>query len=208
MKKELVLIGGGGHSKACIDVIEEQGKFKIAGIVDIPERLNQRILGYQVIATDEDLEKLVKDYQYFLVTLGQIKSPAKRIEKFNKLSGLGVEMPVIVSPLGYVSRHAFIGEGTIVMHRATVNAGARVGNNCIINTGALIEHDAVIESHCHVSTHTVINGGAKVGQGTFLGSNTVSRENITIGEYCVIGSGTAVLADIPSNTFAAGACES
>jgi len=33
MKSELILIGGGGHCKSCIDVIERQGKYRIAGII-------------------------------------------------------------------------------------------------------------------------------------------------------------------------------
>ena len=33
--KELILIGGGGgHCRSCIDVIEQEQKFKIAGIID------------------------------------------------------------------------------------------------------------------------------------------------------------------------------
>jgi len=33
MKSELILVGGGGHCKSCIDVIERQGKYRIAGII-------------------------------------------------------------------------------------------------------------------------------------------------------------------------------
>ena len=36
-KKSIVLIGGGGHCKACIDVIEVEGKYNIIGIIDVPE---------------------------------------------------------------------------------------------------------------------------------------------------------------------------
>ena len=37
-KEKLILVGGGGHCKACIDVIEEQGKFEILGILDLKDR--------------------------------------------------------------------------------------------------------------------------------------------------------------------------
>ena len=52
-------------------------------------------------------------------------------------------------------------KGTIVMHHALVNAGAKVGANCIINTKALIEHDAVVEDHCHIATAAIVNGGCQ-----------------------------------------------
>jgi len=49
MKEKIILIGGGGHCKSCIDVVEQQGKYQIAGIVDLPEKLHQKLLGYEVI---------------------------------------------------------------------------------------------------------------------------------------------------------------
>ena len=159
MKEKIILIGGGGHCKSCIDVIEQEGRFQIVGIVDVPEKLHQKILDIEIIATDDDLPGLVNEYENFLITLGQIKSPEKRIRLFEKVKELGGKLPVIISPFAYVSRHAGIEEGTIVMHYALVNAGAKVGKNCIINTKALIEHDAWIGDHCHIATGAVINGG-------------------------------------------------
>ena len=32
MKKKIILIGGGGHCKSCIDVIEGENKFEIANL--------------------------------------------------------------------------------------------------------------------------------------------------------------------------------
>ena len=33
-KKNIILIGAGGHAKVCIDVIESEKKFKIVGLID------------------------------------------------------------------------------------------------------------------------------------------------------------------------------
>jgi sugar O-acyltransferase (sialic acid O-acetyltransferase NeuD family) len=195
--EKIILIGGGGHCKSCIDVIEREGKYKIAGIVDVPEKLNENILSYEIIATDNDLQDLAKKYDYFLIALGHIKSPDKRIKLFNDLMQMGARFPVIKSPLAYVSPHAKVAEGTIVMHHALINAGASVGRNCIINNKALVEHDAVIEDHCHISTGAVVNGGVKIGSGSFFGSNAVCKEYIEIGENAVIGCGAVIVKNIP-----------
>ena len=32
--KKIILVGGGGHCKSCIDVIENENKYKIIGIID------------------------------------------------------------------------------------------------------------------------------------------------------------------------------
>lgn len=49
VKDQIVLIGGGGHCKACIDVLERQGKYQIAGIIDTDEKVGQDIIGNQII---------------------------------------------------------------------------------------------------------------------------------------------------------------
>jgi len=180
MKEKIILIGGGGHCKACIDVIEQEGRFTIAGIVDVPEKKQHNVLGYPVIGSDADLAELIKTFPNVLITLGHIKSPARRVELFNDLMQMGARFHVIQSPLAYVSPHAHVAEGTIVMHHALINAGASVGRNCIINTKALVEHDAVIEDHSHISTGAVVNGGVKIGSGSFFGSGAVAAENTSI----------------------------
>lgn len=176
MKEEIILVGGGGHCKACIDVIEQEGRFAIAGIVDVPEKKYHNVLGYPVIGSDSELAQLVKTFPNVLITLGHIRSPNRRIALFNDLLQIGARFHVIQSPLAYVSSHAYVAQGTIVMHHALINAGARVGVNCIINNKALIEHDAVIEDHCHISTGAIINGGVTIGSGSFFGSGAVSKE--------------------------------
>jgi len=180
MKEKIILIGGGGHCHSCIDVIEQEGKFKILGVVDLLEKINQFVLDYTIIGSEIDLPQLVKSYHNVLITIGQIKTVKRRIELFNYLKSINAIFPIIKSPMSYVSPHASIEEGTIVMHQAIVNAGAHIGKNCIINTKALVEHDAVIEDHCHISTGTIINGGVQVGRETFIGSGSVTKEYITI----------------------------
>jgi len=180
MKEKIFLIGGGGHCRSCIDVIEQECRFTIAGIVDMPEKKQHKVLGYPVIGSDADLADLIKTFPNVLITLGQIKSPARRMELFNDLRQMGAHFPVIQSPLAYISPHAQVAEGTIVMHHALINVGARVGRNCIINTKALVEHDAIIEDHCHISTNAVVNGGVKIGSGSFFGSGAVAVESTSI----------------------------
>ena len=185
---KIILIGGGGHCKSVIDVIEREGRFQIAGIVDKPELLGSSVLGYSVIGIDSDLLILAKKYKYALITVGQIKSPDLRIELFSLASKSGFLLPSIISPRAYVSKHAVVGKGAIVMHDALINANAKIGENCIVNSKALIEHDAVIENHCHISTGSIINGGTVVKCHTFFGSNSTSREYTEVGGFIKAGS--------------------
>lgn len=191
-KPEIILVGAGGHAHACIDVLEQQGVYRIAGLVGRPLELGERHLGYEVIAADDDLPALANRYEYALVTVGQIKSPDIRIRLYGLLKQARFTLPVIVSPRAYVSSHAVIGDGSIVMHDALVNAGARIGVNGIVNTKALIEHDAVIGDHCHVSTGAIVNGGAVIGSRSFIGSRSAITNNIEVGMDSLVGIGSIV----------------
>ena len=146
-KPNLILIGAGGHAHACIDVIEQHGGYQIAGLVGMPEEIHACHFGYTVIATDSDLPEIAKIYQYALITVGQIRSPDLRERLYQRVAGLGFQLPVIIAPTAHVSSHTTVGAGTIVMHGAIVNAGAKVGRNCIVNTRALVEHDATVGDH-------------------------------------------------------------
>ncbi len=188
--KKLILIGGGGHCKSCIDVIEQEGVFEIAGILDVREHLGKKILDYKIIGTDEDIEQYARKGYVFLIAVGQIKSADIRQKLFSKLNQCHAKMATVISPRSYVSKHASVGDGTIVMHDALVNASATVGDNCIINTKALIEHDSIIENFCHISTSAVINGGSVIKAGTFIGSNAVGKEGLVVEKDSFIKAGS------------------
>lgn len=181
MKPEIILVGGGGHCNSCIDVIEQENKFRIAGVVDA-QKYGGQVLGYPVLGGDKDLAALRKTYEYALVTIGQIKTPEIRIKLYQQLMLMGFSLPTIISPRAYVSKHAVIFDGSIIMHDALINANAEIGSNCIINTKALIEHDSKIGNHCHISTGAIINGDVVVGNGVFIGSNAVVKHSVHINE--------------------------
>ncbi|OGR20669.1 MAG: hypothetical protein A3J85_07350 [Desulfobacula sp. RIFOXYA12_FULL_46_16] len=193
-RKEIILIGGGGHCRSCIDVIESVQEFKIAGIVEQPGK-TKSILGYPVLGSDKDLENLKNIYEYALITIGQMGSSMLRQKIFNHLKKLGFALPVMVSSLAHVSRYASLGEGTIVMHQAMVNVGASIGRNCILNTKCLVEHDAKIGDHTHISTGAVLNGETMIGSGSFVGSNATIVQGARFPDNLFFKAGSLVCSE-------------
>ena len=187
MKEKILLVGGGGHCKSVIDVIEAEGKYNIVGIIDKKELIGQDVLGYKVIGCDEDLPKLYDKYKFAIVTVGQIKSNILKVKLFNILKDIGYTLPSIISPQAYVSKHSKVDEGTIIMHQALVNANVSIGKNCIINTKSLIEHDALVEDNCHISTGAIVNGGVVVKENSFIGSNATTKEYIEVAGFIKAG---------------------
>ncbi|MGY0399602.1 MAG: acetyltransferase [Ostreibacterium sp.] len=189
---DLILIGGGGHCCSVIDVIEQEQRFRIAGIVDKEIKAGEKIMGYEVIGDDSCLSDLASQYQYAMITIGHLGFANVRVKLFELLTKSGFTLPTIISPRAYVARTAILGEGTIIMHDALINANATIGRNCIVNTKALIEHDATIGDHCHVSTAAVVNGEVIVEAGAFIGSNAVTKQAITILNNRFIKAGSVV----------------
>ncbi len=201
MKEDsILLIGAGGHAKSCIDVIEQEGRFKNIFLIGKQEELGRKVLGYSVIATDNDFLELKKTYKYAFVAVGQIKNANTRIKIYNYLKAEGFKLPKIISPHAYVSSHAIIEEGSIVMHDVVINPASKIGRNCILNSKSLIEHDVVIEDNCHISTGAIVNGQALIKKGTFLGSNVTIREGVEVGENTIIGAGEIIKVDVADNS--------
>lgn len=206
--KEILLVGGGGHCRSCIDVIESLPEYKIVGIIDAAKKLGQQVFSYTVIGTDADLTSLREKYDYAFLTLGQIHNNELRQKLFAKLLKLNFVLPSIVSQSAYVSKHAELGVGTIVMHKAIVNAGARIGDNVIVNTRALIEHDSTVGNHCHIATSATVNGDVNIQDNVFVGSNACIVQGVKLASHLVIGANATVTKDLKkSGTYVGSPCK-
>ena len=194
MAKDIILIGGGGHCKSVIDVAESAG-YHIVGILDKPEEVGRQVLNYKVIGVDDDIPLYVGKAE-FVITVGFIKNPALRIKLYNQVLEAGGEFATLVASTAYVSKYAILGRGTVVMHKAFVNAGAVVGDNSIINTFSNIEHDAHIGCQCHISTGAIVNGDCNMGNNVFVGSQSVLSNGISICDDAIVGAGSFVRKNI------------
>jgi len=190
MAEQIILIGGGGHCESCIDVIERQKKYQIAGIVDIKENIGKKVLGYDIIAHDDQIPELIDQYHNFFITLGQIKTAEKRKKLYERLKKYKVHLPILISPYAYVSDHCIIGPGTIIHHHALLNSGVSIGCNCIVNSKALLEHGVNVGSHCHISTGAIINGNVTIENDCFIGSGAVIKQDLIIGKQSMIKLGS------------------
>jgi sugar O-acyltransferase (sialic acid O-acetyltransferase NeuD family) len=193
---EIILIGGGGHCKSCIDVIETENKFQIIGIIDVPEKLGQKILGYKIIGSDDNILDFAKQGYNFLITVGHLGNSNLRIKLYDTVIENGGLLPIIISPFAHVSRHSNILQGSIIMHFALIHADAQIGENCIINNKALIEHDVVIENNTHIATSALINGNCFIGNNCLVGSGAVLKQASKVCQNTIIGAGAVITNDI------------
>jgi hypothetical protein len=109
--RNLILVGGGGHCKSVIDIVEQAG-WSIHGILDVPENVGNKVVGYQVIGIDDRIGEFVHEAS-FLVTVGQIKNTALRIRLHNYILSVGGKLATIIAPDACVSRHSEIDVETV-----------------------------------------------------------------------------------------------
>lgn len=195
-RKNIVLIGGGGHCKSCIEVLESKNLYNIIGILDLPSEMGKKVFNYEVIGNDDDYQKFHNQGCAFVITAGQIKSADLRKRIFENLKTVNAEIETVIASTALVSKYATIAEGSIIMHNSFINSGAIIGENCIINTASIIEHDASIGKHTHISTSATVNGNCIIGDETFIGSGTIISNNVKIGDKVLIGAGSLVLNNI------------
>jgi sugar O-acyltransferase (sialic acid O-acetyltransferase NeuD family) len=195
-KEKIVLIGGGGHCKSCIDVIEMENKFEIHGIIDLENLKGKKIYDYEILGSDHELDKISKECNSFLITVGFVKDISLRLRKFAEIEVLGGNFATIISPRAYLAKSAKFSDGTIVMHNVFINREANIGKNCILNTGCLIEHDCFIDDHTHLSPGCLINGGVSLGKRVLVGSGAVIRQGVRICDDVIIGAGAVVVRDL------------
>lgn len=190
MDKKVVIIGASGHGRVIADIVMKSGD-QVLGFLDDDRELPKQIAGIPVLGVVADYEKY--EDAYFVIGIGSAKIREK-IAGFLKQRVLwytAIHPAAILSVLDVE-----IGEGTVVMANAVINAGAKTGRHCIVNTGAIVEHDCVLEDFVHISPNAALAGTVTVGTRSWVGIGASVRNNLRIAKDCMIGAGSTVVKDI------------
>lgn len=195
-ERRLILVGGGGHCKAVIDVAISAGR-NVYGILDNNIAAGSTVLGVPVIGSDNDISSFADENTEFIITVGQIKTSSirRKIADRIRLAGGTFASPLIAST-AHIAKGITIGNGTVIMHNTVINSDAKIGENTIINTGAIVEHDCTVGDFVHISTGAIANGVSTIGNDTFIGSHATIANTVTIHPDTIIGAGAVVTKDI------------
>ena len=203
--EKIILLGSGGHAKSVVDTIEKDGRYEIAGFLEVPEKQSFSYKGYQVIGVDADMQELYKQgVKYAFVTMGYMGTKSPRESIYQQLKETHFTIPTLIDPTACVAADAIIEAGTFVGKQAIVNAGAYIGKMCIINSGAIIEHECVIGDYSHIAVGAVICGNTKIGKAAFIGANATIIQGIRLGNQVVVGAGSVVIHELGDDTKAVG----
>ena len=196
-KEKIVIIGSSGHAKVIIDIIEQEGKFNIIGLLDTFKRIGESVLGYKILGEEKDLPQLIIKYQLSGCIIAIGDNWARSIVK-NKIQEIDPSFGFIttIHPSASIARGVTIGSGTVVMAGAVVNSNSSIGDFCIINTNASIDHDNKLDKFSSIAPGATTGGNVSIGKfsAISLGANII--HDIEIGEHSVIGAGSTVLNNV------------
>jgi UDP-perosamine 4-acetyltransferase len=203
---EIILLGGGGHAKVLIDLINTSGQFEISGILDSQLQIETTVLNVPVLGDDDLLPGLYgKGIRNVCIAIGSVRDTAKRRILFDKVKQIRFFVPYLLHPQAIiVSKNVHFSEGVQVMAGVNIQTDSLFGENTIVNTGAIIEHDCNIGSHVHVCSGVVISGGCNIGDGAFIGAGATVMQGINIGKCATVAAGAVVIKNVPEGSMVKG----
>lgn len=204
-KKEIIIIGGGGHTRVLLGMLRAGGQ-AVRGIVTTNDALlGTRIMDIPVLGREGEVALTPED-----VTLvngvgnhpsRQGSGMAPRRLLYQRYRERGFDFLPILDPHAVVQPHTTLGAGAQIMPGAIIQPGANIGENVIINTRAAIDHDTLIHPHCHIAPGAVLCGHVVVGEATHIGAGAVILQDVTIGRQVVIAAGTIIRHNVDDGTI-------
>lgn len=204
--KDLYIIGAGGFGREVAWLVEKINRTKatwnLCGFIDDDASIHGKTEdGYRVLGGCDYLKELADEY-WAVCAVG---SPVVRKKIVEKISGYeGIHFAVLVDPDVEVSARTEVGEGTVICAGNMITVDIKIGRHNIINLGCTIGHDAVLEDYVTLYPSVNVSGMVHVGHTTELGTGAQIIQGLAVGENTVIGAGTVVVKDIPSNVTAVG----
>lgn len=189
--KSITLYGAGGHCYAVIELIRSLKNFDPIQVIDHAPK-EQKILGIPVSNNEDTFFKNV------CITIGD-NAIRKRISE-----SVQAAFPTFIhdSVVRYPS--VSVGQGTVVLPMAILDAAVSVGNFCIINNNATVSHNVTLGDFVHIAINAAIAGGVEIGEGTLVGAGAIINPEIKIGKWAIIGSGAVVTKDVPDHAVVYG----
>lgn len=202
VKDKIFVFGASGHAKVVIDIIEHQGLYDIAFLVDDDASLMGReIYGYRVIGGKQELLEARERVCGGIVAIGSNRA---RYIVADWLTDNGFAMVSAVHPAAHFGRGVTVDAGTVVMAGAVINSDTCIGRNVIINTRASVDHDCTIGDGVHIAPGSTLCGAVSIGAGSFVCAGATIIPNLSVGRDSIVGAGSTVIRNVPGRVLMAG----
>ena len=133
-----------------------------------------------------------------------IGEPEIRRTLYDKILLNNYNITSLIHPKIHVPKSTKIGLGAIISNYVSLSCDVKIGNNVYIHPNACIGHDSKIDNSSVISSYVDVAGDCNVGESSFLAINVCLKHGTSIGSYSIVGMGSIVFKDLPSNIIAIG----
>ena len=198
----IIIVGGGNHTKMCIDILRQTNVFHIAGIVFTKFSPGDDVMGIPVLGDYTKLHEIFDhEAKLAVVGIGGLEKPIEREDLYNKLKSIGFYCPNIIHPKSIIEPSAVLGEGNQIMAGAIIGSCSTICNNSIINSNSVVSHDCFIGDNVHITPGAILAGTVDVGNNTIVGMGATIYYKCKIGRNVIIANGQHIFKDIQDNSI-------
>ena len=203
--KNIVLFGASDQCRHTIDIIEQEGMYTIAGILDMGKEPGTLIDGYPVLGYLDVLADCISRFQLVggIIAIGdnfiRRKVAHEIIDVVPDFSFI-----TTIHPSAIIGKQVLIGPGCTIMEGVIINNNCTIGAHCNLWTRTSLDHDSTIHDYSSFSPGVVTGGRVTIGECTVIGISASILHYRTIGDHCVIGGGSLVNKNIPDYSLAWG----
>lgn len=195
-----LLVGAGKAASQILAVLGRDEQTKVIGFLDdTPEKQGTKHLGYPILGAVDEIEKVLKhhDIDSILCCAGNMQLRVKVLElalHHNLQLGNAIHQTAVFDG------DVVIGGGNYIGPQCFFGSQAEIGFGCFISSGAIFEHHNIV-GHC-VTTGpaNACSGSVTIGDFCVFGSGIIIEPLVTIGDYSAIASGCVITKDIPANS--------
>ncbi|MGV2908554.1 NeuD/PglB/VioB family sugar acetyltransferase [Achromobacter sp. AGC25] len=191
-KRNLVVVGAGGHGRAVAEAAELDGSWSEIVFVDDNYPGQSTSGSWKIVGHPSQLGSLTGPGDAVIVAIG---NQAARERLMLAQEALGIPFATVIHPRAYVSPYATVGVGCAIMAGAIVGTAARLGRGVIVNANATVDHDAVVGDFSHLGVGVQLAGGVVVAERVWLQAGTCAGYRVRVPPDTIVGPGTSLVAD-------------
>jgi sugar O-acyltransferase (sialic acid O-acetyltransferase NeuD family) len=193
--KKLVIYGTGLIAEVAQFYFKKDSAYQVEAFANAREFIKEDRFNGTPVIPFEELEKTHRPSEYeIFIALGYTKTNQVRQQRFLEAKQKGFTCATYIS-----SRATYygtpVGANCFVLENNVIQPFVRIGDNVTLWSGNHIGHHSRIGNHCFISSHVVVSGGCDIGENCFLGVNSTLRDNVKLGRFVVVASGSIVMKD-------------
>jgi sugar O-acyltransferase (sialic acid O-acetyltransferase NeuD family) len=206
-RKDLVLIGAGGFGREVLWQLSEMNystnTYNIMGFIDEDLGLQGKLInGYPILGNNQWLLEYKKEIcAVICVGNAKVRKAIYNIIRNNPL----VSFPTIIADNVQCSELVRFGQGCIICLSSILTVNISIGDFVIANLDCTVGHDAVLDDFVTLYPSVNVSGNVHIGSCCEIGTGTNIIQGKNIGDNTIIGAGSVVVKDIPSDCTAVGA---